>query len=227
MKKQKRITLWAALGSLAAFVLWTILVCHVDVRQIGPNGSAVGFAALNGAFHRLTGVHWMLYVITDRLMLVPLGIVSAFAVLGLVQLVQRKSIFKVDRSLRVLGAFYIVVLAIYLLFEKAVVNYRPVVIEGVLEASYPSSTTMLALCVIPTAMMQLRARIRSASVRRAALALLAALAVFMTVGRLLSGVHWLSDIAGGVLLSAGLDALYAFVCKLPDRDSREQADPVL
>ena len=92
-----------------------------------------------------------------------------------------------------------------------------------MEASYPSSTTMLALCVIPTAMMQLRARIRSASVRRAALLLLAALAAFMTVGRLISGVHWLSDIVGGVLLSTGLDALYAFVCKLPDRDSRERA----
>ena len=82
-------------------------------------------------------------------------------------------------------------------------------IDGKLEASYPSSTTMLALCVLPTAMMQLKTRIHGDAVRRAVLVILAAFSVFMVVGRLISGVHWLSDIVGGVLLSAGLVSLYA------------------
>ena len=214
MKQQNKTSLWIAIGSLTAFVLWTILVGHVDVQPIGPRGSSVGFAAINGAFHKWTGVHWALYTITDWLGLLPLGMALGFAVLGLVQLVRRKNLLKVDYSILVLGGFYIVVAAAYLLFEEAVVNYRPVIIAGNLEASYPSSTTMLALCVLPTAMIQLKDRIRRDSARRFVLGMLAALTGFMVIGRLISGVHWLIDIIGGVLLSTGLVALYVFAVKL-------------
>lgn len=213
MKKKNAKTILSAFGTLAAFALWTFLIRCVDVQPIGPNGSRVGFAAINGAFHALTGVHWALYTLTDWLGLVPIGIALGFAVLGLVQLIRRKSLLKVDRDILILGGFYIVVLAAYLLFETVVINYRPVLIGGKLEASYPSSTTMLALCILPTAMMQLKTRIRGDAVRRAILGILAAFTVFMVAGRLISGVHWLSDIVGGVLLSAGLVMLYVFAAK--------------
>ena len=108
-----------------------------------------------------------------------------------------------------LGTFYIAVMAAYLLFEKFAVNYRPVLIDGFLEASYPSSTTLLTLCVMPTAMLQLSRRLRSGRLRSLVLAVLAAFTAFMVVGRLLSGVHWLTDIVGGVLLSAAIVCLYA------------------
>lgn len=213
MKKKNTKILSAALGALAAFALWTVLLRFVDVQPIGPDGSRVGFASINGAFHALTGVHWTLYTLTDWLGLVPIGIAFGFAVLGLVQLLRRKSLLKVDRDILLLGGFYLVVLAAYVLFETVVINYRPVLIGGKLEASYPSSTTVLALCILPTAMMQLQTRIRREAVRRAVLGILAAFTVFMVAGRLISGVHWLSDITGGVLLSAGLVMLYAFAIK--------------
>ena len=145
--KKDRNKLYGSLAFLAAFAIWTVLVCCADLQTIGPEGSSVGFAAVNGAFHNLTGVHWTLYTITDWLGLVPIGTALGFAVLGLVQLIQRKALRKVDRSILALGGFYLAVMAFYVLFEKAVVNYRPVLIEGVLEASYPSSTTMLALSI--------------------------------------------------------------------------------
>ena len=196
---------------LMAFLLWTILVCFADVKQIGPNGSSVGLATVNGFTHKLFGVNMGLYVITDWLGLVPVGFMFGFAVLGLIQWIKRKGISKVDRSILLLGAFYILVLAAYLLFEEFVVNYRPVLINGYLEASYPSSTTMLVMCVIPTSIMQLRTRIQKKSARNIVCFMLAAFIVFMVIGRLVSGVHWLSDIIGGVLLSAGLDLLYKSV----------------
>ena len=211
--QRKHNTLWLGLGLLAAFAVWTGLVSAVDVRPIGPDGSSVGFAAMNGAFHTATGVHWALYTITDWMGLIPVAVALGFAGLGLLQLIRRKSIWKVDRTLLVLGGFYVAVLAAYVLFETVVINYRPVLIDGRLEASYPSSTTMLALCVLPAAVMQLRARVQNAAMRRAVLAILAAITAFLVVGRLLSGVHWLSDILGGALLSAGLVALYAFACE--------------
>jgi membrane-associated phospholipid phosphatase len=211
MRKMK--SLWVGLAFLAAFALWTALVRFIDVQAIGPNGSSVGFAALNKAVHETIGVHWGLYTVTDWLGLIPIVFVLGFALLGLVQFVRRRSLFKVDRSILVLGGFYIVVMAMYLLFEEVVINYRPVLIDSNLEASYPSSTTILALCVLPTAMMQLKSRIRHIAVRRAVLVTLGALTAFMVVGRLLSGVHWLTDIIGGVLLSVGLVVLYAFAIK--------------
>ena len=198
-------------GFLAAFVLWTVLVGFVDVRAIGPNGSSVGFATLNGYVHERTGVNFPLYTITDWLGLVPIGVAFGFAILGLVQWIKRKSLLKVNRSLLVLGGFYIVVLAAYSFFEIVVINYRPVLLGGYLEASYPSSTTMLVMCVMPTAMMQLRTRIKNCVFRRCVMILFAVFIAFMIIGRLASGVHWLSDIIGGALISAGLVMIYASV----------------
>ena len=199
---------WMAIGLLSTFVLWTVAVRFVDVAPIGPDGSVVGFAALNGWFRHLTGVHMSLYVLTDWLGLVPVAVCFAFAVLGLCQWVRRKNIAKVDGDLLLMGGFYVLVLAAYLLFESIVINYRPVLIEGVLEASYPSSTTLLTLCVMPAALVWLHRR----TAPRWMAAVMVLFTVFMVFGRLFSGVHWLTDIIGGGLLGGGLTALYAASC---------------
>lgn len=208
MKKTKGKLFGIAGILLAAFALWTLAVQHIDVQAIGPNGSSVGFAGLNGWVHDLTGVHMGLYVLTDWLGLVPMGFVLGFAVLGMVQWMRRRKLFRVDSDILLLGGFYLLVLILYLVFETVAVNARPVLIDGRLEASYPSSTTMLVLCVMPTAMMQLRARIRNTKVRTIVLTILAVFTACMVVGRLIAGVHWFTDIIGGVLLGAGLVALY-------------------
>ena len=204
----KKRNICIALGLLGAFALWTIAISLIDVQPIGPRGSSVGFATLNSMVHRLTGVHMQLYTITDWLGLVPVAFGFGFSALGLVQWIKRKSILKVDGSILILGAFYIVTLTAYLFFESYVVNYRPVLIEGYLEASYPSSTTLLVLCVMPTAMMQLRDRTKQPMFRKCVSIAITAFVVFIVIGRLISGVHWLTDIIGGTLLSAGLVAMY-------------------
>ena len=207
MKTQGKKYLIAAF-LLVAFVLWTVAVCWVDVKPIGPQGSSVGFAALNGYVHDLTGTNMLLYTLTDWLGLIPLAIVMGFGLMGLFQWIRRKHLLKVDHSILALGVFYVLVMAAFLLFEKLDINYRPVLIEGVLEASYPSSTTMLAMCVMPTAMMQCARRIQKPGIRGLVCGLMGAFLVFMVVGRLLSGVHWLTDIIGGALLSGGLVMAY-------------------
>ena len=199
----------AGFSDIAIFILWTALLKTVDVRAIGPNGSAVGFASLNGAFHNLTGVNMDLYIITDWLGLVPICFMLGFAVFGLVQLIKRKSLFKVDKDILILGGFYIVMAAAYLFFENFVINFRPVLIEGILEASYPSSTTLLAMCVMPTAAIQLNRRIKNLKFRKAAVYSINIFTVFMVLARLVSGVHWITDIIGGILISICLVELYA------------------
>lgn len=210
LKKEHRKKLYLTVGILAAFLLWTAAIRFLDVRPIGPQGSTVGFAALNQFVHALTGVHMALYLITDWLSLIPLGFVFGFALLGLIQWITRKRFLLVDRSIIALGGFYLVVMASYLFFEAFAVNYRPVLIGGCLETSYPSSTTMLVLCVMPTAMMQLNHRIKRTALRRCISFSILIFIVFMVIGRVVSGVHWFTDIIGGMLLSAGLVLLYDF-----------------
>lgn len=213
--KTFRKKLGASMLMLATFALWTTAVCCVDVQPIGPMGSSVGFAGINRFVHDLTGVHMELYVITDWLSLIPAGVCMGFGMLGLGQWIRRKQLLSVDRSILVLGGFYIAVAAVYLLFEVLVINYRPVLIDGMLEASYPSSTTMLVLCVMLTAMMQMNDRIRDRGLRNSVRILTLEFTAFMVIGRLISGVHWMSDIVGGALLSAGLVMLYDAVNHLP------------
>ena len=205
--KAKRVLL-TGVGLLAAFVLWTILIMSVDVQNVGQQGTAVGFAVLNTWFHRLIGVHMRLYVITDWLGLVPIAACMGFGVLGLTQLIRRRSLFKVDPDIIILGIYYIIVIAAYLIFEMIPINYRPILIDGLLEASYPSSTTLLVLSVMPTLAFQVKRRCDNLMVKQIITMLTILFSAFMVIGRLVSGVHWATDIIGAVLLSFGLFKLY-------------------
>ena len=205
--KEKRNLLTGA-GVLGAFALWTVLIQCVDVQAVGQNGTKIGFADFNVWFHQLTGVHMTLYTITDWLGLVPIFICLCFGVLGLEQLIKRRKLLKVDPDILLLGVYYVLVIACYLIFEMIPVNYRPVLIEGRLEASYPSSTTLLVLCVMPTLMFQAYRRAENPIIRKSAAVFVIAFSAFMVIGRLISGVHWATDIIGSILLSAGLFMLY-------------------
>ena len=208
MKKETKKSLSVSISFLAAFLLWTLLVRMIDRQAIGPLGSVVGFAKFNGYVHELFDVHMFLYDLTDLLSIIPLAIVFGFGVLGLVQWIKRKKLFSIDRDIIALGLFYIAVFSVFIAFEILVINYRPVLIEGVLEASYPSSTTMLAMCVLPTAAMQFKARIQNKALKECVFYLTVAFTVFMVLARLISGVHWITDIIGGALLSTGLVTMY-------------------
>ena len=210
----KRKSFYIGVGLLVLFIIWTVALHFVDVQAIGPRGSSVGFASLNKIIHNITGVHMSLYTITAWLGLVPICFIIGFGILGLCAWVKRKNLFKVDHSILALGGFYIVVMTAYIFFEIFVVNYRPILINGVLEASYPSSTTMLVMCVMPTAIMQFNARIKNSGFKTCVNILIVGFIVFMVIGRLASGVHWFSDIIGGALLSCGLVLIYRFISNL-------------
>ena len=210
MNTHSKKKLYLGLIWLAVFLLWTVTISSVDVQAVGPRESTVGLASLNKAFHDLTGVHLLLYAVTDRLSLIPLGCAVGFSLLGLAQWLGRKRLSNVDRSILILGGYYIFVAAVHGFFEWHVINYRPILIDGVLEASYPSSTTTLVLTIMPTTIMQLNTRVKNSALKRGIVSAISIFIGFMVIGRLISGVHWLSDIIGGVFLSAGCVMLYAF-----------------
>ena len=199
---------------IVAFVVWTWLIQIVDVQSVGVKGTNIGFAAFNTWFHELTGVHMTIYVITDWLGLIPIFVCMMFGGIGLVQLVRRRSLLKVDCDIILLGVYYVIVIFGYLIFEMIPINYRPILIEGFMEASYPSSTTLLVLSVMPTLSFQVKRRLRNPIVSKAICGLVRVFSVFMVLGRLLSGVHWFTDIVGSVMLSTGLFCIYKAVVLL-------------
>ncbi|MBO4831757.1 MAG: phosphatase PAP2 family protein [Oscillospiraceae bacterium] len=220
MKENEKRYLKAGVYLIVAFVVWTAIICFVDVQAAGPNGTEIGLAAVNTWFHRLTGVHMGLYTVTDWLGLVPILICFGFGALGAIQLMSRKSLFRVDADIIMLGVYYVLIIILYLLFEMIPINYRPVLIDGRLEPSYPSSTALLVLSVMPTLEFQMGRR-AGRTVRTAASVFSAAFSLFMVAGRAVSGVHWLSDIIGSVLLSTGMFTLYRYGVCLLDRRREE------
>ena len=208
MKQRNKRGILSGAALILGFILWTILIQTADVQPVGVNGTTVGFASVNTWFHRLTGVHMTLYSVTDWLGLVPIAVCICFGLLGLTQWIRRKSIVQVDRDILLLGGYYILVILGYLIFEMIPINYRPILIDGFMEASYPSSTTLLVLSVMPTLLFQINRRAKSQTVRRMTATFVILFSAFMVIGRLVAGVHWLTDIVGSVLLSAGLYCLY-------------------
>lgn len=193
---------------LALFILFTMSLTFVDMKPIGPQNSYVAYTSINQAVHELFGVNMTLYNITDWAGVVAIFVALGFAILGLVQWIQRKSILKVDSSILLLGVFYVFVFGAYVFFEFYVINRRPILINGILEASYPSSTTMLAMCVLPTAMMQFKRLIKNHKIRNTVNTICGLFTVFMVIGRLVCGVHWFTDILGGLIFSIAVILLY-------------------
>lgn len=210
MNKKKRNFFISTILILLA-VVFTILVKVVYVKQVGVNGTSIGFATLNQFVFKTTGVNMICYHITDWLGLVPIFMAMVYSLLGLVQLIKRKSLFKVDKEIIILGLFYIIVISIYIFFEKVIVNYRPILMNGFLEASYPSSHTLMTICLCGSSIIvnkKLFDNIITKLMNKLSLIII----LITVIGRLISGVHWFTDIIGGIFISiALLMALYSTI----------------
>lgn len=209
MQKQAKKYFIFGICFLLLFIGLTAALGFVDVQAIGPDGSTVGFATLNKAvFDFFGGENLIFHTMTDLLGIAAILAAFGFACLGAYQLIKRKKFKLVDGDLYILGAFYIAVISAYLLFEFFIVNRRPILIDGHLEASYPSSHTMVVVSVMITAMLQFRTRIKKRALRLTAEAIALFITAFTIVGRLISGAHWFTDITGGLILSASLIGFY-------------------
>ena len=197
------------------FLLFTLAVKVIDVKAIGPQGSEVGFAAVNSLFFKGEVKNgW--YKLTELLGYLAILVAAGFAALGGLQLVKRRSLAKVDTEIIILAVFYILTMCFYVLFEKLIVNYRPVIIdlEEGLEASYPSSHTVLTVCIMGSSVFMIRKYLAGTALELPLKGACAVIALLTIIGRLVSGVHWFTDIIGGILLSAALVMLFYSACEL-------------
>lgn len=201
MKNKKYLILSIILTIVS--VLYTILVKTVDVKKIGPKGSLVGFATLNSLFKNIIGSNMTIYKITEILGYLVFLLCLFYAIIGIYQLIKRKSLKEIDKQIYLIAGFYVLVLMVYILFEKLIINYRPVLIDGELEASFPSSHTVLSICVCLSSIMLSRKYISKKYVDIVNVITII-LMLGVLIGRLISGVHWISDIIGGIIISMTL-----------------------
>lgn len=205
----------------AAFIVFTCFVSFYDVSSSGVNGTNIGFSTLNTSFHEFTGVNMPLYDLTNVIGVGIFVLMAFFAFLTVMQSIVRRSVKEADTNLLLVCLFYVLLLIVYFVFEKIVINYRPILMDGQQEASYPSSHTMLALCVLITAIIQFNRLFRGGLPKYIAGIILIALAALMVICRMWSGVHWFTDIIGGGIISISLIFFYCgFLSKFEDSKYR-------
>ena len=212
----------------AIFVAFTVIVAFCGKATVIYDEAAgisaeIGLAGLNQSVFNALGTSDLWYEFTEFAGIIALVCAGIFALIGLGQLAKRKSVWAVDREILLLALLYALVAIFYVLFEIIVINYRPILIDGVLEASYPSSHTMLACVVFVSTPFACRHLIKSDNTHSTVTLLCYFLAIVTVIGRLMSGVHWLTDIIGSVLLSAALVLLYvATVTLLNEKNPRKK-----
>ncbi len=217
---KKQIALLAAASLCLLLFLGLILaVLFVDVAPIGPEGSSIGLSTINGAVHDMLVYNETIYKVTEILGYATIAVAFIYTTVQgtrySTKCIQDK---KYRRFLRIWdrGEYmkllvFVAAGVLYVLFEFVIINYRPIILPGEeLEASFPSSHTLLAVAFIGPAIHDAIVKEKSKTAKWVLAASFAVLMVAVVVGRFISGVHWLTDILGGLLIGSTLVLTYAF-----------------
>ena len=209
----KRKNLIITILLLVSSIIFIVLLKRKYIKCDAVNNSCIGLATINQFIFDKIGVNMIWYTITDWLGIIPILMSVVYAIIGLKQLMKRKSIKKVDKEILCLGAFYILVILIYILFEKCIINYRPILMNGFLEASFPSSHTLITICLCGSSII-----VNNRLFKKKFTKMLNVISLFIIIitiiGRLISGVHWFTDIIGGILISSFLLMLFYLILNL-------------
>lgn len=220
----------ATMISIAISLLYTILIAFVDKKAIGPEESSVGFAQFNEFFKNIIGQNETFYKATKYSGIIILLLAVVYCVITLIQAIKRKSIKKIDKELLILCIFYIGIALLYVLFELIKINYRPVLIDGKLEPSYPSTHTLISVFICTTAIITNAKLITHKGFRVTLNTLTIAIGIFTIIGRMLSGVHWMTDIIGAILISISMILAYITItksiCEKPITINNQQSEEI-
>ncbi len=222
MKKKLGLLIYMTLLLFFIALVYTLMVKYVDVAAIAADGSKVGFSTINNYIKNFIGYHDMWYKVSKYSLVIPIGIAGAYALLGFYQLIKNKSLAKVDKRIYALAGFYVVVILVFFLFEKLAINVRPFEVEGKIEASYPSTHTLLAVSLCGSSLLMLGYFIKNKKLLKVLNGLTWVAMIAIVVGRVISGVHWLTDILGGVIISLVLLMAFYTVLFYIDNKKKEK-----
>lgn len=212
----KRKNLIITILLLVSSIIFIVLLKIIDIKCNAVNNTCIGFATINQFIFNKIGVNMTWYMITDWLGIIPILMSMIYAIIGLKQLIKRKSIRKVNKEIIILGIFYIIVISIYILFEKYIINYRPILMNGFLESSFPSSHTLMTICLCGSSIIINNKLFKNNFTK--ILNIISLFIIIITIiGRFISGVHWFTDIIGGILISSFFLMLFYSIINIKER----------
>ncbi|MCR4792357.1 MAG: phosphatase PAP2 family protein [Lachnospiraceae bacterium] len=205
-------------------ITWIMMIKFYDVYTIGPQGTEIGLSSLNLWFRDLfdypaLGFFRTPYLITEFIGYLSLLLCGFWGCIGIYQWVKEKDINAVDKTIFATGVLYAITIVLYVVFEKLVVNYRPIIMPGdsEVEPSFPSSHTMLSIIALGSTHYLIGYFLEDTKYKKLIRPLQIACSVLIAVcviGRLVCGVHWFSDIVGGILISTTLLIIYSFFAEV-------------
>lgn len=173
---------------------------NINVDKVGPNKVEVGYSSINEKVFNKLGKNDKYDKISDYLLYEAMATVGIFGVIGLYQLIRRKSLLKIDGDIWMLAWYYVLVVAVYVGFDKLSINLRPILTEKGAEPSFPSSHTLITFCFLGVTMIQASDRVRKKALRWFINIVCIGSMLAMPILRLLAGMHWFSDVVGGIII---------------------------
>lgn len=187
-------------------VLFTVAVDKIDLALVW--GKEIGFSKMNLAVHEMLGTSETFDLISDLVMVFSALVLGGMVFIGTYQIITGKGLKKVDRELILSGVVLVLTALVYVFFENVIINFRPVLEDGLLEASYPSTHVLLSVVVNILAIDYIRTKIENKKLRIVAISSIATFCVIGIVTRILCGMHWITDIVGALLISGALVMIY-------------------
>ena len=194
------------LGIIGLVNLFFVFLLKVaNVKLTGTYNTSIGLGSINLKLRDLIGTSKAFDIISTIILVIAFLIVAAEIALAIYELVKRKDIEKLDNEIWALSVTYAALAFIFAVFNYAlIINVRPVVIDGKLESSYPSTHVLVSLTVFLTGITMTSYLVKDKKLKLGIDIALIALSVLVVITRMLSGKHWFTDIIGGILASGFL-----------------------
>ena len=155
-------------------------------------------------------------LITNIILILSLIALGAFAVLGLVQWIKRKSLKKVDKQLRWFPLPLALMAATYVVFDKFLpkfFDFMPTRPNGSGEPSFPSTHVMIVATIFFITTIILPKYIKN-KVVRIILELLMVIGLALTcTGRVMANMHTPIDVLGGIAFAFIFAEIYFQIIK--------------
>lgn len=157
-------------------------------------------------------------LISDVILVTAFAILGALAMLGLIQLISRRSLKKVDHELLMFPIPLAIMAIVYVVFEKfLILNTRP---NGSGEPSFPSTHVMITATIFFMVAVVLPRYIKSKVLCAMFDIIMLILLVLVCTGRILANMHWPTDVAGGVVFASIFAAIYYLLIKPKKKEKK-------
>lgn len=196
--------------SFTLFVILTVLLLKVDVTASGINGSNIGLSMINISFRDVIGSSWLCYNISKVAGIVGLAACALICLMFAFRVMRQKSLKALCKRDVALVALYIETAVFYIVFDKIVINYRPMLKWGETEpeSSFPSTHALMAVVIFVSLGHVASDYIKNKLTLKIVQGACVVFALAIILGRTFSGVHWFTDIVGGILFGVGLVCAY-------------------